>query len=118
MEYVVNDHYRTESLRDFLKKQRAIDSSMISSVGLKVDPLFGKPPFALDRSRFPASKPLLVIFEKPGCTDCAEFHSVVLADKKIRKILKRLVSHCWSFSRNPAARTVQSFILWYSQIKK
>ena len=72
-----------------LKKQTAKGSTTKSSVGLKADPLFVKPPYALDRSRFPASKPLLVIFEKPGCVECAGFHSDVLALKKVRKALKR-----------------------------
>jgi thioredoxin-related protein len=89
MEYVVNDHYRTESLRSFLKKQKTTSSPAASMTGLKTDTLFGKPPYALDRSRFPASKPLLVIFEKQGCAECAEFHSDVLALKKVRKKLKR-----------------------------
>ncbi|MEE8380044.1 MAG: thioredoxin fold domain-containing protein [Gammaproteobacteria bacterium] len=89
MEYVVNNHYRTESLHNFLKKQKAKTSPTGSSAALKTDTLFGGPPYALDRSRFPASKPLLVIFEKPGCTECAEFHSDVLALKKVRKTLKR-----------------------------
>ena len=89
MEYVVNDHYRTESLRDFLKKQTNKTPPVITGASLKADPLFGKPPYALDRSRFPASKPLLVIFEKSGCAECGDFHSVVLAHKKVRKTLKQ-----------------------------
>ena len=87
IDYVINNHYRSESLRDYLKRLAGNVSPIRSMSGMKADPLFSKPPYALDRSRFPASSPLLIIFEKQGCTECQDFHSDVLALKEVRETL-------------------------------
>lgn len=54
LEYVADGHYQAMSFRDYLAQAnpppRFEDESLIS------DPLFMKPPFALDRRRFPASR--------------------------------------------------------------
>ena len=55
---------------------------------LKSDTLFDSPPFALDRSHFAASKPLMVLFEQKGCNECAEFHQNVLALSTVRSTLE------------------------------
>lgn len=41
----------------------------------------------MDRSRRPAARPLLVIFERRGCADCGVFHDAVLAAPDIRALL-------------------------------
>lgn len=41
----------------------------------------------LDRSRLPAQRPLLVVFERPGCAACERFHRRVLGDKAIRRLI-------------------------------
>ncbi len=60
-----------------------------SNYRLRSDPLFGSPPYALDRSRFPAERPLLVFFEAERCRDCAALHDKVLAVTEVRELLTR-----------------------------
>jgi thioredoxin-related protein len=88
IDYVANEHYRTLSLRNYMTKVKSRTPSTQSKKELKADVLFEKPPYMLDRSRFSASQPLLVIFEEIDCTDCDDFHSSVLALKEVRSTLK------------------------------
>lgn len=90
LHYITGNHYHSESLGNYFnrvseKKEVAVDSS----VDLKQDPLFSKPPYALERYRFPASNPLLVIFETAGCNECGDFHTDVLALEEIRGVLAK-----------------------------
>lgn len=54
---------------------------------LPADPLFAKPPYVLDRSRFAGERPLLVLFEGLDCARCEQFHQQVLGDESIRERL-------------------------------
>jgi thioredoxin-related protein len=84
--YLSEEGYRTESLRDYLAR----DARPVNDRGeMRDDPLFMTPPYALDRSRLPAQKPLMVLFERPGCEACDAFHSDVMALKEIRELLER-----------------------------
>ena len=87
--YVTGKHYRTESLAEYFNRVSDKQPDRAARAQLKEDPLFTKPPYALDRSRFPASQPMMVLFEKPGCKECDDFHDSVLALKEVRDILKR-----------------------------
>jgi thioredoxin-related protein len=82
LEYVADEHYQTMSFRDYLAQANPPllfeDEAMIS------DPLFMQPPLALDRSAFPASQPLAVIFEQPNCHACDVLHSEPLQDAVVR----------------------------------
>lgn len=89
LSYLIGKHYRAESFRDYLRRQAPTVASTSIRGGLKPDSLFSKPPYALDRRRFPASQPLLIIFEKSGCKDCGVFHGEVLANKEIRSTLRQ-----------------------------
>lgn len=83
LEYVADGHYRLTSFRDYLA--RAHPPPLLDSEELIADPLFARPPFALDRSRFPASQPLVVIFEQPDCHACEVLHSEPLEDPVVRE---------------------------------
>ena len=89
--YLTGEHFRTESLGDYFARHAEAEKQPAahSSAGLRPDPLFGKPPYALDRSRFRASQPLLVIFEQTDCPECEDFHTAVLAAREVREVLKR-----------------------------
>lgn len=89
MDYVADDHYQSQSLRDFLATKLPKEQVINIYSSLKADVLFDEPPYALDRSRFAASDPLLVLFEKPGCTECGSFHQDVMALKDVRGTLKQ-----------------------------
>lgn len=85
--YIIGKHYQKTSLRDYFQSQANTEPVNSTYVKLKDDPLFIRPPYALDRSRFQASQPLLVLFEKTGCAECDEFHKEVLALEEIRDLL-------------------------------
>lgn len=87
--YVRGGHYRNEPLRTYLARLASHTPKPASAAVLRQDPLFAAPPHQLDRSRLPAEKPLLVIFETAGCDDCTVFHDEVLAADDIRALLAR-----------------------------
>ncbi|MDH3640068.1 MAG: thioredoxin fold domain-containing protein, partial [Gammaproteobacteria bacterium] len=90
LDYVSGGYFRTESLRDYLKRTvvKPASPQLGGAARLKDDPLFTTPPYALDRRRFPASRPLLVIFEEVACDECAQFHEAVLSLPEVRELLK------------------------------
>ncbi|NIR60367.1 MAG: hypothetical protein GWO02_13035 [Gammaproteobacteria bacterium] len=87
--YVTGRHYQNESPNNYIVRRSEDTSKERPGAALKEDPLFGEPPYALDRSRFAASRPLLVIFENTGCKECADFHAKVLAQTEVRHLLQR-----------------------------
>lgn len=86
LEYVADGHYRTLSFRDYLA--RAHPPEAFDDEELNPDPLFETPPYALDRSRFPGQRPLLVVFEQPKCHACDVLHSEPLRNPLVRKRLR------------------------------
>lgn len=85
LEYVADGHYKTKSFGEYL--EQADPPPVFADEALIPDPLFGSPPYALDRSRFAASKPLLVVFEQPRCHACDVLHSEPLQNPLVRKRL-------------------------------
>jgi len=88
MDYVADDHYQSQSLRDFLATKLPKEPVEDTYSSLKADILFDEPPYMLDRSRFAASEPLMVLFEKTACNECEEFHNDVLKLKNVREALQ------------------------------
>lgn len=86
LEYVADGHYQTMSFRDYLAQ--ANPPSLFDEEELISEPLFMPPPFALDRRHFPASQPLVVIFEQPKCHACDVLHSEPLQDSLVRERLE------------------------------
>lgn len=89
LDYLVGGHFRSESLRDYVRRQAPPAQPEAARAVLKDDPLFASPPYMLDRSRIAASRPLLVIFERAGCAECADFHAGVLALDEVRAELNK-----------------------------
>jgi thioredoxin-related protein len=89
MKYTANQHYREQSLRDFLATILENSTEDKSYTQLKADALFDGAPYSLDRSKFAANEPLMVIFEKPGCAECKDFHQDVLTLKDVRSTLQK-----------------------------
>ncbi len=89
LDYLIGQHYHSQALRNYLQQRKVKGSRAQLPVELKHDLLFMRLPYALDRSRFSAGQPLLVIFEALGCKECEEFHSEVLASKEVRAALER-----------------------------
>ena len=92
LDYLTEGRWKEQSWREYLSAQAQAEEGSSSgeplrSDPLRSDPLFAKPPFVLDRSRMAAERPLLVLFEQPGCARCERFHDQVLADAGIRERL-------------------------------
>ncbi|GJL82306.1 MAG: hypothetical protein DHS20C01_19400 [marine bacterium B5-7] len=86
LEYVADGHYRDESFRSYL--ERAHPPPKFDLEELNEEIFFDSPPFFLDRSRFPASKPLVVFFEQRNCHACDVLHSDPLSDESTRTMLE------------------------------
>ncbi len=86
LEYVVDDHFKTKRFGEYL--EQADPPPLFADEALNPDPLFSPPPYALDRSRFAAKKPLLVMFEQPRCHACDVLHSEPLQNPLVRKRLQ------------------------------
>jgi thioredoxin-related protein len=90
LDYLVGGHSDRTSFRDYAAAREAGAATSDSSDRLRPDLLFAAPPFHLDRSRVPAQRSLLVIFEADGCGDCVVLHDEVLVQPEVRDLLQRL----------------------------
>jgi thioredoxin-related protein len=85
LDYLTTDSGQGLSWRDYLAQQTK--QVVKSRKPLLADTLFAEPPYALDRTRVDAERPLLVLFEAAGCARCERFHDEVLADARTRERL-------------------------------
>ncbi len=83
LSYLIDGAHEAMSLRDYVA-QHAAGGPAAAAWTLPDDALFEPPPYALDRSRMPAQRPLLVIFEGKDCARCPRFHEEVLGNPDIR----------------------------------
>jgi thioredoxin-related protein len=87
LDYLIEDAHQSVSFRDFALARLQRDLAAYPT--LKQDPLFLEPPYALARQPIAADRPMLVLFERTGCADCARLHREVLADEEVRDLLGR-----------------------------
>lgn len=85
LDYLDTKAYQHQPLREYLRA--AAQKAPTGSASIIADDLFEQPPYVLDRSRMPADRPLLVVFEAPECKACERFHRRVLKDKAIRRLI-------------------------------
>lgn len=85
IEYVVDDYYKKETLREYMT--RADPPESYSLAPLNPEPFFDEQPYILDR-RMTATGPLAVVFEQPDCHACDILHSEPLHDKKTLELLE------------------------------
>jgi len=66
LDYISGDHYNNVSLAAFMESRQGMTGPGSPQTGMQMveNRHFDKPPCALDRSRFPADRPLLVIFRR------------------------------------------------------
>jgi len=85
LDYLIDGHYREQGLQAYLAGlQPPAAPGGSRPEALIPDPLFAAAPYALDRSRMPAERPLLVVFEGADCPRCKRFHDEVLGDAPTR----------------------------------
>ena len=73
LKYVVEGFYKEETLQAYM--DRANPPAKFEQDELNSQDFFEKPPYALDRSRFKAEKPLIVFFEQKDCHACDILHT-------------------------------------------
>ncbi len=88
LEYVADAHYRQEPFDLYMA--RAEEAFSFGKDALNAHDAFVPPPYALDRSRFPANRPLLVAFERRKCHACDVLHAGPLGDPRINELLQEL----------------------------
>lgn len=88
LEYVADKHYAQEPFADYLA--RAETAYSYGKDALNEHESFLPPPYALDRSRIPAGRPLLVAFERRRCHACDVLHAGPLEDTRIKAYLKKM----------------------------
>lgn len=85
LDYLETRAYLSQHLRDYLAESSPrMDSGERPVIA---DDLFARPPYMLDRSVIPAQRPLIVVFERPGCDACERFHRRVLQDRSVRRLI-------------------------------
>lgn len=88
LEFVADAHYKREDFRSYLA--RAEVPLVFEAGGLNHQDFFATPPHALDRSRWPATRPLAVFFEQGDCHACDILHTGPLERDAIRERLRRM----------------------------
>lgn len=88
LEFIADRHHERESFRDYLA--RADPPAKFDRADLNNEAFFAPPPYALDRSRLPADRPLAVFFEQRDCHSCDVLHSEPLADEETRRLLSAM----------------------------
>jgi thioredoxin-related protein len=81
LEYVADGHYLKETFREYL--ERADPPPRFEPDDLNPQPFFAAPPYALDRSRVTAARPLAVFFEQGDCHACDVLHGGPLQNEVI-----------------------------------
>lgn len=88
LEYVVDGNYKHESFHSYLAL--ANPPPKFNLHGLNDESFFASPPYALDRSRMAAARPLAVFFEQGDCYACDVLHGGPLQEKAIRRRLQMM----------------------------
>ena len=87
LEFLIDEHFRSQSLAGFLRDRAHVKEVLASRRSLLEDEIFIRPPYSLVRNDSQAHRPLVVIFEQAGCTECEEFHAAVLSEGDVRETL-------------------------------
>lgn len=88
LEYVADGYYLKEDFRTYLARA---DVSLVFEAGtMNVEDFFSPAPYALDRSRWPGERPLVVFFEQGDCHACDVLHTGPLRQDDISRRLAQL----------------------------
>ncbi len=87
LKYVVEGFYKEEALQAYM--ERADPPGKFELEDLNSQLFFDKPPYALDRSRFKAEKPLIVFFEQKSCHACDILHTEPLGDPGVLDLIEK-----------------------------
>ena len=86
LEFVADAHYQNEAFQAFIARAQPL-----SEGGEPVaEDWFQPPPYQLDRSRWPAQRELVVMFEQGDCFACDLLHTDPLADPSVLEKIRQL----------------------------
>lgn len=85
LEFVADQHYQKESFREYLALGAGAPNE--GKATLNKEPFQAVPPYIMDRSRFPAQRPLLVLFEQQSCHSCDVLHAGPFSRPETRNLL-------------------------------
>jgi thioredoxin-related protein len=85
LDYVAKHMENTVSFSDYLRKAAPTPDTGL----LHDEPFFTSSPYALQRNKTPAKKPLAVFFEQPHCAACDEMHMDALKEPETRKLIEK-----------------------------
>jgi len=88
LDFVVSGYYREETFSQY--QQRAAPPMKFEDEELNPHPAFSSPPYWLDRTQHPATRPLVVFFEQNDCHACDILHSGPLQDTGLTQDLERM----------------------------
>ncbi|HHH42606.1 MAG TPA: thioredoxin, partial [Gammaproteobacteria bacterium] len=81
-------YYRKEDFRTYLARA---DVPLVFDAGdMNIEDFFSPPPYALDRSRWPGERPLVVFFEQGDCHACDVLHTGPLRQDDISRQFEQL----------------------------
>ena len=81
LDYVIERHDRKSSFREYLERANPPPKFELDDINERE--FFIDPPYALDRSRIPADRPLVVFFEREACHACDILHSEPLQEEAV-----------------------------------
>ncbi len=87
LEYVVDGHYKRESLRRYF--ERADPPPKFDLADLNERTFFSAPPFMLDRTAGQALRPLAVFFEQGECHSCDVLHSEAISGGEVEALIEQ-----------------------------
>ncbi len=82
LDYIDGGYHKKVKLSEYLRSSTTGTMAKLQPVNYQYDFLTA-PPHDLQRSSKDAERPLLVIFDEPGCVACLRFHKRVLSDDKV-----------------------------------
>ena len=82
LDYIDGGYHKKVKLSEYLRSSTTGTMAKLQPVNYQYDFLTA-PPHDLQRSSNDAERPLLVIFDEPGCVACLRFHKRVLSDDKV-----------------------------------
>lgn len=85
LDYVAKRLENKTSFADYLQKAAPVPDTGI----LHDEPFFMRPPYALQRNKIPAKKPLAVFFEQPHCAGCDEMHLLALKEVEAKQLIEK-----------------------------
>ena len=87
LKFVAEGFYKEESFKAYM--DRADPPGKFEQEDLNAQPFFIKPPFALDRSRFKAEKPMIIFFEQKNCHACDILHTEPLNNSSTSEMIRQ-----------------------------